>query len=782
MPEFEFRPHRLFCATWSIFHKDSGFEPLPQTKNGARALARALRDAGTLSDDPSILSDESGISTINLLEDFVSTPSESIIVYLASHGMFPTSKTGNFRLATGDTRLTSDLVRSLPMHEIIDRLIECPSEQKILVIDSCYSGWSVADMMAPKQAPPNIMGANLCVLASSSPYEASLAPKGEELTRFTGHLIEALHQATGVAQLTIRQMYDFVRTRSSPATGPVPWFVGEGETADAVVLPADSEPPHLDELVSARDRFDYRAEILYVEDMKDERRTFVDEVRSHKHTVTVAETPEEALAALDGSYFDIIVLDLFLVGDVPATELLLHIGANVTESLVILASRASMASEAWKILDAVFAHPNPVDAFVFKSDHIDRTIEFADSIRDERRETLGRVEELEQMVPLVAGRIIKRSREDLSSLSDTLQLQTRICVQQLVKRWFDSKKPATDYIERMTMAPVGSGRSSCSVFSLLPTILGLEPAAVSPLLLKLGPRSEIEEEVERFNKYVQIGVPLSVRTDMVGSASVGAIGGVVYSLLGGDHQDIRELEGLSASEIEDCLRKLLDPLGKRWYAAQALGEGIRPLAFFEQKKFDRPRFGRVASALQQGLKNAGLGVEEEIDPFFFERPGVNSRQPSTLVHGDLHLGNILKYDEDRYALIDYRNVGIGPRLADFVSLETACWLLALPPSRPRRELVLEVLTAASGGLDDPRTEADISEWLRISWRLALTCRTLAQGNFEDISPQEYGSLLWFTVVRRSEMQARATSKQEKLAMHAVPHALALAAQRMVRGN
>ena len=157
-----------------------------------------------------------------------------------------------------------------------------------------------------------------------------------------------------------------------------------------------------------------------------------------------------------------------------------------------------------------------------------------------------------------------------------------------------------------------------------------------------------------------------------------------------------------------------------------------------------------------------------------------SRQhAATLVHGDLNLGNLLRSGPKRFALIDYRTVGVGPRLVDFATLEVGCWMLAPAPDESRRKLFADARQAVAEEFDDERSESDIPSWIGPYWSLAMRCRRLALENFPDASPAEYASLLWLAAVRRSEFKSSAPSAQERRTLRVLSPALALAAKAML---
>jgi CheY-like chemotaxis protein len=785
--DHDFPGHRLFCATWSNFQEEFGVSPLPHTLETARGIAAALKTAGVLAEQVTINDDDS-VAVRNHLDAFLAGPGDNVILYFGSHGLLPGARNSLYRLATGDTLEREDGIRSFPIAEVISILGKHPHRNVLLLVDACFSGNAGDDVVGQATTLDRgpLTRSGMSFLASSSPFEVSLAPKNSKTTLFGSHVISAINNWPDDKEMTAGDLLEALQA-SRKETDPEPVFVSQGNSHKSTLLPATTQDPTDPE-------FRNRAAVLYVDDTERERTGFRRAVEARGHVVTLAEDAEEAGRALETSHFDVIVLDLLMQEDAPAIDLIRNVGALVEGSRVIVTSR-NKKKAAWRHIDNVFAYPNRIDSFVFKADHIDQAIEFANDTRERRKQVLSRVHGVDGCIPLVSGRVIKRKYAGHELGPELLQLYARITIERLLSRWFSPESDATKYIHHMTMKPLGSGRSSCSVFSLVPAIEGLDDGQVSPLVLKIGPAEEIKEEVARFNKFVQVGVPLSVRTDLVCDATTGAIGGLIYSLIGGDQQDIREAARLDTESIEHCLRALMNPDGKRWLAATPTEEGVRPCKFFTDKNTDpakqwnRRRFEGAAIAMNTGLRNAKVDASWEVDPDFMDEPGVDHEMPATLVHGDLHLGNVVAYDDgkgadgrlnDRYALIDYRNVAVGPRCADFATLEVDCWLLAVPDTDKARrgEVIADLRRAMSGGMLDTREPGEIPTWLQDSHLLATTVRELAMKNFKDLDQAEYGSMLWFTAVRRSEMRT-ATSDAENTALKTVPHALALEAQEMV---
>lgn len=258
---------------------------------------------------------------------------------------------------------------------------------------------------------------------------------------------------------------------------------------------------------------------------------------------------------------------------------------------------------------------------------------------------------------------------------------------------------------------------------------------------------------------------------------------MIYSLRGGKDNRIDEIAALSADEINACLDVVFDPgAGKTWYASGDTGDGIAPLEHFKSLSFTTADFTSATRALKLSLEKSVRGLEPDIpgaaakiEPLF---QSLGKSHPATLVHGDLTLQNLVRTEDTRVALIDYRTVGIGPRLIDFATLEIAAWLLAQAPAVARSQRFLDARLALSSAFDDARDVSAIPEWLRDSWGLAQRCRKLAKRNHPQMSVQEYAGLLWLSAVRVSTFKSRATTAEHRRTHQVLPAAIAIAAQEM----
>lgn len=787
-PSLEIPRYRLFCATWSTFSPESGLGELPQTAANASALRAAMSSIDALAGDPTLVHDIAGVDCITTLDRFLAPRDEDVVLYFASHGLVPSGASQFFRLATGDTQDAEDLARAFVIAEVIDKLTRSGTGRKLMIVDACYSGKAAASLLAA----PNVdldLPADICVLFATDPFTAAQAAPGVPLTAFTGALAELLTRGLPDhgPRLSVRSIFSELLSSADSQSIPRPWLVSTGTAAGAITFRNAASNGQTGAAYAERvEAFEHRAEILYVDDEAQPREDFRAELEHAGHRVTLAGDPVEGQQALEAGYFDLVVIDLLLRDDVPETEFIELCTQNAPDSLLFLVSRRTKSSrDNWELLETILPYPSRISAFLWKPLCVGAIAQHATRIRDARSATLAHMHGLEESVALVTERMIARN-DSLGGQSERLGLEIRVCVERLVRRWFPAAGGGDSehvYIESMAMRPVDGGRSASVVFILVPTLRGIDPESVTPLVLKLGPAQDIRAEVERYERFVEVGVPLDSRTDKIADASIGSVAGVIYSFRGAEDNSIRDVAELEPQKIELCLDVLFGKLSrKRWYASRGTGDGIAPLAHFARLGYSEKRFRDAYRQLEQSLEKTiselppkDAARRERLDPIF---EGLLRSHAATLVHGELTLDNILQINDSRFAIVDYRTVGLGPRLVDFATLEISCWMLARGAHMSRGERFLDARTAVPRTLRE-QDGGTVAQWLQPSRRLALKCRELAVENHGDATDREYGSLLWLAAVRLSDLRPRAISSGERNTHRSVLPAIALAAQVMV---
>lgn len=301
-------------------------------------------------------------------------------------------------------------------------------------------------------------------------------------------------------------------------------------------------------------------------------------------------------------------------------------------------------------------------------------------------------------------------------------------------------------VERTTpatirLSPLDRRGLSSSVVVRATVSLGMNVEAAPPAgfecVVKIGPRAEIEAEVRRYEEYVRFGVRLEERVELLQYADGGSLAGIVYSLAGGSFGELMSLDeallsdpSLATMALEALFRS------RNWYSVKVASQPPRQFfgseyrvdyvkaaarsaelvrAVAEEHKFECGTVADGAVSVRiPGAADLLLPSPNLLGSGTFIRS-----RPWSLVHGDMHGGNVMIEADPaatgglrRVSLIDYRYSGPGPRCLDAAALECAVRLadaeqltrsgsMALSDGR-----VTDVLAEAANRVVDERRLAD----------------------------------------------------------------------------
>jgi len=220
----------------------AGLHDLPAVANNARALADVLTDSDIGILDRAgcrLLADPATPQEVGYAIDaVVSEATDTLVLYYAGHGIL--NQRGVLYLAVASTK--SDPLRvcygGVPMEWLRSALADSAADNRILILDCCFSGHAAEAL----SAAPSAVIAELDIrgtytLASAPAHSSAVAPVGERFTAFTGELLEVLRQGIrgGGPLLSLVDIYPTL-TRALLARGmPRPQHLGTG-LADRVAL------------------------------------------------------------------------------------------------------------------------------------------------------------------------------------------------------------------------------------------------------------------------------------------------------------------------------------------------------------------------------------------------------------------------------------------------------------------------------------------------------------------------------------------------------------------
>ncbi|MEL6981321.1 MAG: phosphotransferase, partial [Actinomycetota bacterium] len=328
-----------------------------------------------------------------------------------------------------------------------------------------------------------------------------------------------------------------------------------------------------------------------------------------------------------------------------------------------------------------------------------------------------------------------------------------------------------DTIDVVELEMISQGWSKSAVLWCEPSI-GDRPGP--RCLVKVGPREDSIQEIDRYESYVRFGLDLNQRVELLNSALGDTIGAACYThadARGGQQRDLQHLFNGETDLAITALEELFDHRAQAWTADRSVE---KDLAGFFVREYNKP-----LRHLQRGLRDfvercpeVAFGAERTSVSWAGQQLAVPTVEDlglatfsgsfeACVVHGDLHGGNVLVTETGQPVLIDYRNMGRGPRMLDFVSLEVS-------------------VRMASGSVSElEEAGADLVSWEREAWsadwdlaagdrapvatqgpssgledavdpywrRVSSTIRTLARAGHPEVVPTEYAVTAVLRILR-----------------------------------
>lgn len=509
-----------------------------------------------------------------------------------------------------------------------------------------------------------------------------------------------------------------------------------------------------------------------------------------------AASQAEAEELIDRHYFDAAVVDIELrEGDAGGVEVFRKlVEASPTTRIVVATQHHDEARVA--ALLALTAEPQVVEILY----------------KDKAPEGWQRScleEEIE------AWRQSRISFEGVGEIVDTLRGSGRVPglredeqeahreLDRLLRRLFATLAP----IDERGRATVGfrpmrsTGLSSAAVYEAEPR-LGLEgrgmPVSGVECVVKVGARSEIEEEARRYDTFVRFGAHLNQRVELLGAAFEHALGGICYSLVGAQDAEVLALDdALRDPDREQTVKRALEGLfsadTRSWYSVRVAKQAVTP---FFRSTYAENMVEDAYRHLDRSLDTLSNRCDS-IDAYRPARPNEDgslriggaklliprsnlfggqaftASGPACLIHGDMHGGNVLVEqrpvddpaavafgelgNRERVCLIDYRYSGPGPRCVDFAALETsvryadADRILAAACADPESptEAELDAALSEAARRQGPEIGLGMTLWDRamgrrresaagVDWQVVpSSIHYWAGENFDDLTMEEY---------------------------------------------
>lgn len=418
---------------------------------------------------------------------------------------------------------------------------------------------------------------------------------------------------------------------------------------------------------------------LVVEDREDWRKDLADLLEQGGFEVKTAATQEEAMSILRSENLHLVIVDISLRRENDSDEsgmTLLDAIKELKLDQVVRTIVVSAYGTRQRMRRAFVDYS--VDDFIAK-DEFD-SAEFLDIVEEVFR-TKARVNPDLVILPesldyaamfvnmFIGGRRIRRSDGDEAQAFASE-------VHDLLRKLFHRASS-------IVVAPMTKGYSGAGVIQV--KAVYPDSGVGTPVVVKFGDREQIGRENENFTEHVKEFIGQGRRSSLIDVRCTTHLGGIVYSFLGTDVEQLTSFEDYyashSAAEINEVLADLFDVTTANWYANRS---PLGPMNLVDEylQAFGFANIDELENSVFQGkLKRyhdqvGGLQIPEVPD---VELPhpveALRSRDfvyftTQCITHGDLNANNILVDEEGRTWLIDYHRTGRSHILRDCIELES----------------------------------------------------------------------------------------------------------------
>ncbi|WP_185932927.1 caspase, EACC1-associated type [Streptomyces sp. WAC 01325] len=214
-------------------YRSAQLADLPAVRNNLYDLAAVLTDpalGGLPVSRCVVLPDPADARTVyRALRQYAAAAQDTLLVYFAGHGL--TGPRNELYLSLTDTEPEELKVSALAFDLIRDVLTDCAADNRVVILDCCFSGRAIQDMGSSDDTFLGQVGVEgTYVLTSAAASAVALAPTGATHTSFTGELLRLLR--TGVSGgpdfLTFGEIYRRLLYSTTTRGLPTPKQRGTG--------------------------------------------------------------------------------------------------------------------------------------------------------------------------------------------------------------------------------------------------------------------------------------------------------------------------------------------------------------------------------------------------------------------------------------------------------------------------------------------------------------------------------------------------------------------------
>ena len=177
------------------------------------------------------------------IQQFAATANDTLAVWFIGHGLFDI-RSRKLHLALSRTDPQDLYYTALPFEHLRDAILASPAEVKILMLDCCFSGKAISEMVMGSSTFADLISEEVAVegtyiMTACSGREIALTLPGAPYTVFTGTALDALRRAIPLP------MGDLFREVSRTLRGqrrPVPHQASNGTAADLALVRGAAAP------------------------------------------------------------------------------------------------------------------------------------------------------------------------------------------------------------------------------------------------------------------------------------------------------------------------------------------------------------------------------------------------------------------------------------------------------------------------------------------------------------------------------------------------------------
>ncbi|RGC65698.1 CysO-cysteine peptidase [Micromonospora sp. MW-13] len=233
------RSYAILVGVWS-YDADAVLD-LPAVENNLATLRAVLTDSDRTALPPErcivIRNPRDARTVFRQLKKYATSAEDTLLFYFAGHGF--TGDRNELYLSLAETH-PDELPVSAIAYDVVRQLVkESPARNRIVVLDTCFSGLAVQDMAGGTTAA--VLGQvgieGTYILTATERNAPALAPAGARYTAFTGELLRLLVGGVpdGPNLLTFSEIYRHLYASMVARGLPVPGQRGTG-TIDQLAL------------------------------------------------------------------------------------------------------------------------------------------------------------------------------------------------------------------------------------------------------------------------------------------------------------------------------------------------------------------------------------------------------------------------------------------------------------------------------------------------------------------------------------------------------------------